>query len=616
MARSIHQLRWLVLLGAVSSFQAHSLSYDFGPISGNFNTQLSLGATMRTEDPDPANYGIANFDSDGERGQSRSVNGDNGNLNYEAGEFTSVVAASSHEFLAQWENFSFFTRFRFDYDFKNRGSSSRLGPQGESRDGRSNDLLDLFVQGRFRVFNRSLRIRLGRQVVSWGESTFIQNGINVINAIDVANFRTPGARLRDALIPSPMAHISYTLTRNLSMEALYITSFDEVEIDPKGAYFSTSDIASLDGDKAFLGFGRRADDTRGPIPLGGPEAQLWVDRSWVSKPDGDEQYGVAFRYFAQWLNNTEFGLYYLNYDSRLPLISAVKGAPVGYADASGTRQPTGAELASYFVEYPENIDLFGLSFNTLGPMGIALQGEYSYRPNVPLQLSAVEVLLQSLDLRGVGFPSPNVPNNITDQRGPANNGDVVRGWERVDQHQFQMTATQTFGPRFGASQFVMLGEAGVTYLDLPDGYLFNGPGVALPAQQASASALSGGSTQPGGYVTSTSWGYRILGRLDYDNLIGSATVSPRMVFAHDVNGVGPSFTEDQYAVIVSANVHYLQDWTFDISYTNFFGGEIFRGEDDPNAPGSAFPGQPQAFSTHANANVDRDFVSASITYSF
>ena len=316
MARSIHQLRWLVLLGAVSSFQAHSLSYDFGPISGNFNTQLSLGATMRTEDPDPANYGIANFDSDGERGQSRSVNGDNGNLNYEAGEFTSVVAASSHEFLAQWENFSFFTRFRFDYDFKNRGSSSRLGPQGESRDGRSNDLLDLFVQGRFRVFNRSLRIRLGRQVVSWGESTFIQNGINVINAIDVANFRTPGARLRDALIPSPMAHISYTLTRNLSMEALYITSFDEVEIDPKGAYFSTSDIASLDGDKAFLGFGRRADDTRGPIPLGGPEAQLWVDRSWVSKPDGDEQYGVAFRYFAQWLNNTEFGLYYLNYDKR------------------------------------------------------------------------------------------------------------------------------------------------------------------------------------------------------------------------------------------------------------------------------------------------------------
>ena len=39
-----------------------------------------------------------------------------------------------------------------------------------------------------------------------------------------------------------------------------------------------------------------------------------------------------------------------------------------------------AKTASYFVEYAEDIDLLGLSFNTeLGTTGVALQGEVSHR---------------------------------------------------------------------------------------------------------------------------------------------------------------------------------------------------------------------------------------------
>ena len=36
-------------------------------------------------------------------------------------------------------------------------------------------------------------------MINWGESTFIQNGINVINPIDVTKFRIPGSELREAL---------------------------------------------------------------------------------------------------------------------------------------------------------------------------------------------------------------------------------------------------------------------------------------------------------------------------------------------------------------------------------------------------------------------------------
>jgi len=54
----------------------------------------------------------------------------------------------------------------------------------------------------FRLRLDARDVRLGRQVISWGESTFIPNGINVINPIDVARLRTPGSELREALCRS------------------------------------------------------------------------------------------------------------------------------------------------------------------------------------------------------------------------------------------------------------------------------------------------------------------------------------------------------------------------------------------------------------------------------
>ena len=45
-------------------------------------------------------------------------------------------------------------------------------------------------------------IAAGRQVISWGESTFIQAGINnAINHFDVSALRVPGSELREAYLP-------------------------------------------------------------------------------------------------------------------------------------------------------------------------------------------------------------------------------------------------------------------------------------------------------------------------------------------------------------------------------------------------------------------------------
>ena len=161
---------------------------------------------------------------------------------------------------------------------------------------------------------------------------------------------------------------------------------------------------------------------------------------------------------------------------------------------------------------------------------------------------------------------------------------------------------------------------------------FNGPGAGLPAcgfaSAATLAAVSNGSCQSEGFATNTSWGYRVVSRFDFESVIGSVQMSPRLVWAHDVNGVGPTFNKDTKAITLGLALNYLQRWQADIGYTTFFGGRTYAGT-DPVPPGvdinpdpavtTLSPGdstQSQSFATSANPNKDRDFLAISVSYAF
>jgi len=238
--------------------------------------------------------------------------------------------------------------------------------------------------------------------------------------------------------------------------------------------------------------------------------------------DNGGEYGVALRSLFPSLNDTELGLFFINYHSRTPLLSAVRGAASVTSAAALAGAPffdagcaasnlinfnvlldpsnpnnlnplgqglcTGARAATYFAEYPEDIRLFGLSFSTSGPAGIALQGEYSYRQNQPLQLATTEVILAAGGLA----------NNITGGDTAAAAvvpGTEISGYRRVKMQQLQVTGTKIFGPSLGAESLTAIGEVGYTRLSLPSGLLFGGPGVVLPAT-GSSTATTAGSTNP------------------------------------------------------------------------------------------------------------------------
>lgn len=585
----------LVPLLSMACTPARALEFELGAFSGNFDTTISLGAAMRLQNADAGSVGIANG------GTGRTTADDDGDLNYEHGDIYSAAAKATHEAEIRSGKFGAFTRFSYFYDTAAQDDAGFLGEKAKERLGKEGTLLDLYAYGSFEVASRALNLRIGRQVVNWGESSFVGNGINVINPVDVSKLRTPGAEIKEALTPTPILWASYALFDGLSAEGVWIAGYESTRIDPRGSFFSSNDILSDDGDRVYTGFGRRNDQHQPLAPPSGETAatgQVWVLRGnspEVDKPRG--QYGLALRYLAEALNSTEFGLYYLRYHSRTPLLSVVRGTTGNTTVGDGT--------ARYFAEYPEGIELYGLSFNTDGPSGIALQGEYSYRPNQPVQMATIEVLLAGLGVANrVTGTAPGAAAAVPE-------GTVIPGYRRLAVHQLQTTGTKAFGPTFGAEQFTLLGEVALNYLELPSGdLLFAGPGTALPAPGSANAA--GGSFQPDGYADKTSYGYRLLARLDFENAIGAAQLSPRLAFAHDVHGVGPNFNQGTKALTLGVSLTYLQRWQADLGYTAFFGGRRYSGTDTATPP----PGQSADWSINANPLRDRDFLALSVSYSF
>ncbi|MDX2479110.1 MAG: DUF1302 domain-containing protein [Desulfuromusa sp.] len=665
-----------LVLAATFTVPAFAFQFGSGDLTGSLDSTLSYGLAWRLDDQDSDLIGIANG------GDAYSVNYDDGNLNYDKGDLISNTAKITSEVALQYKNFGLFVRGTAFYDFENEdGDRARTDLSDDALDmvGKDIDLLDAYVSVDFDVAHMPAQIRVGNQVLSWGESTFIQNGINVINPFDVSKFRVAGAELKEGLIPVGMVSASISPTENITFEGFYQYDWQRVKIDAPGTYWSTNDFVGKGGDKVMLGWGEVSD--QGTLPA--EDTLLGVPRGSNVYADDSGQYGVAMRVYAPGLNDTEFGFYFMNYHSRLPVISsrtgdlsgltaagtisavtptiigtvladggdptnaiaaatpiigaeaataiagstaqayAASGGDSATAIATGTTVATAygtdafAKTAEYIIEYPEDIKLYGVSFNTLlQKSGVALQGEVSYRTDVPLQLDDIELLLATMEpliiAKTGGAIDTSSYSQFSDSITPTdivNNGGesiYIQGYERYDVAQAQMTATKLFGPVFGASQFTFVTEVGVTHVyDMPskDEMRLNGPGTPVSGNPDNADPANPIAAHPGieeepvkAFADATSWGYRMVAKLDFNNAIGAVTLSPRIAWAQDVIGTTPgpggNFVDGRKTVTLGLGANYQNQWTADLSYTDYFGADRY------------------------NLVNDRDFVAFNVKYSF
>ncbi|MDT8319453.1 MAG: DUF1302 domain-containing protein [Xanthomonadales bacterium] len=600
------------------SLDSQAYEFSSGEWSGSFDTTVSYGASWRVKDFDPAEVGKqapvnnpAVFTlpkaQQGDVVGRWSANGDDGNLNYrDKGDVISNLLKVTAELGVRWRNFGGFFRGTAFYDFEN-ADKDVLSEIAQERVGKDARLLDAYVYGEHAIGDHYLSWRLGTQVVSWGESTFIQGGLNVINPVDVSKLRLAGSELKEAFEGINMIWGSVDLSPSLALEALYMFEYEQIIPDPAGTYFSTNDIATPGASYAMLGFvypqpvinpdlfnevclqgNLGASDSPLPTQLVAAGCGFALPRTESKLPSDSGQFGLSLRWFLENLGGTELGFYFLNYHSRLPLVSgtAVSTAPPPFTN-------------SYFTEFPEDIQLYGVSFNsTIGTW--ALAGEVTYRPDAPLQIDDVEVLFAGLTPLNLLLPSDFV--RFKSQLGEFAPGATIQGFSEHESWQAQSTTTKLFGPNnpFRANQIAFVTEVGFNYVaDLPDKEFlrFNGDGTDTGGgPNWTTGDWNNPATEPDGFADDFSWGYRVAARLDYNSAFGGVTVSPRVGWSHDVHGTTPgpggAFVDGRKQLTLGLAFNYLNQWVVDFAYTTYSGGGKY------------------------NLLDNRDFFAASVSYSF
>lgn len=644
---------------AVPGAASYAADYKFGDVDLVMDTTISIGATVRTSQASCDHIGKANGGCSTTEGTDYGPNVDDGNLNYDQWDVVSAVAKVTTDFEARYENYGAFARVKAFYDYiayeegpdqTRPTSDSRRGDGARNSAGRGLDLLDAFVYGNFTVAgDLPLTIRAGKQVNNWGESLFIQGGINSYLAYDVTALRTPGSELKEAVLPELSMYASLGLPGNLSVEGWVAFEHTETSLDGCGSFFASSDYVHDGCNYVMFGaeYVEGLADTYDAIGVLIPRAQD------ADAADGG-QYGLSLRYFADWLNDgTDIGLYFVNFHSKAPIyayqspdssagwgatcagiVGSAASASAGSAglcftdsDVISAGLLSGAASMSYRLEYAEDIRMLGASFNTsidfLG--GTAIAGEIAFSPNMAFQIDSTEMLSMTLDqqeyyqyyaayladttMSADDLAAVSVAQDVavlSSYGAVAADGTWIRASERTEVFtgQLQTTSTLTgsepFVDALGADLLILLSNVGFQYLPdvTRDMHLATASSSQIhddPLVDALLASGTGGEAQ---YATSSSWGYRLVAIAQYNNFMGTAwTMSPSLQWRHDVNGYsagpnGPGFVEGIKTVSLGVTGTYQSAYKVNMNYTNSFGNR------------------------YRNANVDKDFLTVNVSYAF
>ena len=576
-----------LLVACFSSGTRAVTEFEFGDgWTGIWLTTVSVGTSIRARNADSELYGKGNGALVGLTNGTGNNTIDEGNLNYRKGDAFSTPFKILSEVSFKKGTFGGLIRAKAWYDQSLKDEDVRFGNQANGYNGynRATDsltqrrplsdkgydpllkfsgiaLLDAYVYNTFSgLSGNDVQVRAGRHVLNWGESVFIQ-GVNQINPIDVPAARRPGAELKEVFMPVWMLSGSQSLGSFGSVEAFYQLKWEPTPIEAGcGNYWAVAqgNIAKDPG-ACFNASALNSLTDSTPKSL--------ADGTYIPTLDGKDakdsgQFGVAYRFNSEALD-TEFGVYAMNIHARTPVFSLKYGA------FPGTVSPIAA-----FWEYPENLKVYGISAAT-NILGWSVSGELSQTRDVRAQLDGNDMFFGSFGL------GPLAPLATANGAGSANG--TLHGGIKTNKNQLQINALQA-GNRFvGADQWLLVGEVGFQWNDLPmDGDLrFNRPFIFGPGSTsgfntcASGLALNHnveGCSSSKGYVTKNAWGYRLLGQLTFNNVLETGiSVSPRVFWSHDVKGysVDSQFVEDRQALGLGVKFNYAKQYTLDISYNAF-----------------------------------------------
>ncbi|MFG0379645.1 DUF1302 domain-containing protein [Pseudomonas sp. zbq_18] len=599
------------LLPLLCSMPAAAAEFSFldNEVTGSLDTTLSYGQLWRVEKAEKV---------------GDDVNTNDGNRNFDTGLVSEVFKVTS-ELEANYKNYGLFLRGSAFYDTQimdkrndnddfrptqNYPDDNSFTDETRHKAGRDAQILDAYLYGNWDVGNMPVTAKLGSQVFNWGEALFARGGVNTSNPVDAARFRLPGAEIKEVLVPVEAFNVNLGLTDNLSMEAYYQWNWKETAIDPVGTYFSPTDLFADGGNTAYTSEADLAPlfpfyqlfEGVGGLGQGpfGPNAYLDASTGTFkvanigsdlnAKDDG--QFGVAFRYIAEELNQTEFGFYFINYHTKEPQVavdltdyqgvdySAIESALGSFSQyASAMATIDAASNAVARRAYVEDVRVYGLSFNTtVGEASVF--GELSYRPNLPIGISATDDLLG--DLLGQGIYGLS---DIFDSAVPADQacadvagkqlcrGSLFYNYERVEAFNTSLGTIYNFGPSFGFDSLFGVAELASEHV--------RGSSLEYTAYDGSKRVFVGGPDTPytsGGdddQIDRDAYGYTLVMSGTWNDVFAGVALSPYAVFKHDFEGNSHrtgNFIEGSKAYTLGITATYLNSLEAELQYTEFYGG--------------------------------------------
>lgn len=614
----------IALAGAATS--ATATEYNFGDVAVQWDNTISYGVAWRTEAPDAKNVMPGNAAAMGFEGKGSSYNYDDGTLNFKENSIYTNVVKYSTDLEINYKNYGGFFRAKAFYDTEimdGQREFKELNDETKDAAGKGYDLLDAFVWADYDLGEMPATFRVGRQVVSWGESTFIQGGINSINPVDASAFRRPGAEVKEGLLPVNMFYTSIGISADVSIEAFYQLEWEKTRSDPCGTFFSTVDFVADGCGPVVLGgtiderlmLEARDVEIASGVPLSNRAAPM-TERLSDDEAKDDGQYGIAARWYSEALGDTEFGIYYMNIHSRLPFINGSvtnqdRAGVLGNGDDRSVNDNATYDSYRplYQIAYPEDNQLMGISFATSTEDGASISGEISYRPDAPIQWNAFELILA-----GNGAPwSRLYQARAAEIGGDATPlyGELSKGYDEMDIWQAQMTFIKFYDQVMGADRLAVVAEVGATYVpDLPslddarygrsgtfgignnDGvYPGDTTGNINYCEVGGSSAnVNTDNCTDEGYVTQLSGGVRFRAAMDYNNAFAGVNMTPKIAISYD-KGNGPEpgaqFIDERLTTAIGVKFVYQNQTQVSVDYTQFDGGDYNTTKDRDNIALSA-----------------------------
>lgn len=625
----------LLPLLVANSVQAVEFSFADNRVTGSLDTTLSYGSMWRVQGRGKDNIG--------------DINADDGNRNFDTGLVSEVYKATS-DLSAKYENYGLFVRGTAFYDTqimdkRNDYYSTTDGVERPSQNfpndneftedtrhnaGRKAQILDAYLYGNWDIYEQPVAAKVGRQVISWGEGVFYRGGVNTVNPVDAAKYHLPGSELKEVLMPMEAFSFNVGLIDNLSMEAFYQWKWKETQLDPVGTFFGETDLFAEGGNTAYTtetalipamaGYDLVNGLAPGILGMGPKGLNSYMNQETgvfkvanIGKDieaDDSGQFGVSFRYVAEALNSTEFGVYFVNYHAKEPQIAidlrdyqgvdmATLGGIVG-TDAGALATLDLAGNAEARRDYVEDIRMYGFSFNTT--VGDAsFSGELAYRPNAPISIAATDDLLGDLLMQGI-MGSPLLDSGVAGDAACAQvagknlcRSQLFENYQRAETYNISLSTIYNFGPMVSFDS--VMGVAEVASQHIRGSSLkytaWDGSSrkFASTTDKAYVSPENGDSDQ----ISRDSYGYTLLLSGSWNDVYAGVKLSPYVVYQDDFQGNSDrtgNFIEGRKAYTLGMDASYLNSFEVGLQYTEYFGAG------------------------RNNSMRDRDNVSLSAKYSF